>query len=57
MYANRIDNTDNPIPEYYESINVFEIVFCPYCGAMNYIKLSIRGLIFCDRCGGELQTL
>ena len=56
MYTNRIDNTNNPIPEYYESINSFEIVFCPYCGAMNYIKLegNTKGLIFCDRCGGEL---
>jgi len=55
MYTNRIDTAGNTI---YEEVNSFNIIFCPYCGAMNYINLpwygSIQGKIFCDRCGGEI---
>ena len=55
IYTNRIDTAGNPI---YEEVNSFEVIFCPYCGAMNRIELdwcgSIKGLIFCDKCGGEL---
>jgi len=59
MYIHGIDNTNDPLvlrSSLYEKINSFEIVFCPYCGAMNYVKLdgSIRSLMFCNRCGGEL---
>jgi len=46
------------IPDNYEDINSYQVMFCPYCGAMNYVSLdwcgSIRGLKFCDRCGGEI---
>ena len=46
------------IPNNYEDINSYQVMFCPYCGAMNYVSLdwcgSIKGLTFCDRCGGEL---
>lgn len=55
MYTNRIDTAGNPI---YEEVNSFETMFCPYCGAMNYLDLpwngAIKGLIFCVVCGGEL---
>ena len=55
MYTNRVDIAGNPI---YEEVNSFEVIFCPYCGAMNKISLdwrgNIKGLIFCDKCGGEL---
>ena len=46
------------IPDYYESLNSFNVIFCPNCGAMNTIKLdwcgSIQGLIFCIYCGKEI---
>jgi len=66
MYTNRIDTAGNPFiengignyPNDYEAMNCFKIIFCPYCGTMNYVKLnwygSIKGLMFCDRCGGEI---
>lgn len=42
----------------YEKLNSFEITFCPYCRTTNHINLdwcgSIKGLIFCSFCGGEL---
>ena len=51
--------TGRGIPDnYYERMNSFEVVFCPYCGTMNKYSLdwcgSIRGLVYCDVCGGEL---
>ena len=55
MFTNRIDTAGNAI---YEEVNSFEIRFCPYCGHMNYLNLewygNIKGLVFCDRCGGEI---
>ena len=46
------------IPDDYEDMNSFEVVFCPNCGTMNYINLdwcgSIRGWTFCIRCGKEI---
>ena len=37
MYTNRIDTAGNPI---YEEVDSFEVIFCPYCGAMNKISLD-----------------
>jgi len=55
MYTNRIDTAGNTI---YEEINSFEVIFCPYCGHMIYVDLNCcgkpKGLVFCDRCGGEI---
>ena len=55
MYTNRIDTAGNTI---YEEVNSFNIIFCPYCGAMNYIYSdwcgSIKGLTFCNICGQEI---
>jgi len=50
--------TNYTIPNDYEKMNFYEIIFCPYCGAMNRINLNwygnIKPLTFCDRCGREL---
>ena len=55
MYTNRINTAGNPI---YEEVNSFEVMFCPYCGAMNYLDLdwcgSIKGLVYCEICGAQI---
>ena len=51
-------DTNTIIPDNYEDMNSYQIIFCPYCGFMNHINIdlcgSIKGLIFCDKCGGEI---
>ena len=53
-------NYTTPEERCYEqvTVNYFQVIFCPNCGAMNRISLdwcgSIQGLIFCDKCGKEI---
>jgi len=62
MYTNRVNTYGYPTNEIetgnYTKTSGYDVIFCPHCGAMNYIYSdwcgSIKGLTFCNICGQEI---